>query len=187
MNLPRPSHGDNILQRVKFNTICGRTIFAAVIMVISVLRSMHLFKLGYIISGQWLVVMATKSVPSYTLDDSSHYYEQLHLQFAPHTCFSQATSWSPDKSQGQACLHCLQGRGFMCWWRRVKVAQWMWHVAPPHVPRVTSYGAVWRTTADTWLDARQETDARRRCPWFDVWNSWYTSDMQVSCHCVTFD
>ena len=51
MNLPRPSHGDNILQRVKFNTICGRTIFAAVIMVISVLRSMHLFKLGYIISG----------------------------------------------------------------------------------------------------------------------------------------
>ena len=114
MNLPRPSHGDNILQRVKFNTICGRTIFAAVIMVISVLRFMHLFKLGYIISGQWLVVMATKSVPSYTLDDSSHYYEQLHLQFAPHTCFSQATSWSPDKSQGQACLHCLQGRGFMC-------------------------------------------------------------------------
>ena len=52
-------------------------------MVISVLRSMHLFKLGYIISGQWLVVMATKSVPSYTLDDSSHYYDQLHLQFAP--------------------------------------------------------------------------------------------------------
>ena len=45
---------------------------------------MHLFKLGYIISGQWLVVMATKSVPSYTLDDSSHYYDQLHLQFAPH-------------------------------------------------------------------------------------------------------
>ena len=122
--------------------------------------------------------MATKSVPSYTLDDSSHYYDQLHLQFAPHACFSQATSWSPDKSQGQACLHCLQGRGFMCWWRRVKVAQWMWHVAPPHVPRVTSYGAVPRTTADTRLDARQETDARKkRCPWFEP------HDIPQTCMC----